>query len=95
MDEPAVTPAPPPARLRSLAQQETDFTSEGSPPPGAARPAASTPEPVVMGNHARGGSAVPISVQDATIRDAAAARRSAAHGKKRHVAVRVRLTTQP
>lgn len=38
MDEPVVTAAPPPARRKSLAQQETDFTSEGSPPPGMPRP---------------------------------------------------------
>ena len=95
MDEPAVTAAPPPARLRSLSQQETDFTSEGSPPPGAARPVDSELEQAAVGNDARSGPAVPISVQEAATRDAAAARHGAAHGKRRHATAKIKPVTQP
>jgi hypothetical protein len=38
-----VTADAPPIRARSLAQQETDFTSEGSPPPGVAGPVGAPP----------------------------------------------------
>jgi hypothetical protein len=41
MDEPVVTAAAPAPKVRSLAQQEVDFTSEGSPPPGVVGPAQS------------------------------------------------------
>ena len=43
MDKPVVTAAPPPPKVKTLAQEETDFTSEGSPPPGAVGPVASLP----------------------------------------------------
>jgi hypothetical protein len=34
MEVPVITAEAPPVRARSLAQQEGDFTAEGSPPPG-------------------------------------------------------------
>jgi hypothetical protein len=53
MDEPIVTAAAPPPKVKNLAQQETDFTSEGSPPPGVVGPMASQPAVAVTTDHRR------------------------------------------
>jgi hypothetical protein len=62
MDEPVVTAGTPPARARTLAQQEGDFTEEGAPPPDKAvtgsahksAPAAASNELRHPGHHAAG-----------------------------------------
>ena len=51
MDEPVITAEAPPVKLRSLAQQETDFTSEGSPPPGVVGPVQSLPPVEMASDH--------------------------------------------
>jgi hypothetical protein len=84
MDEPVVTAAPPPARLKNLAQQEVDFTSEGSPPPGKVGPVESLPSVDMASDHVRSKPIVPVTVQEAEQRDGAPSLRSAGHGAKRH-----------
>jgi len=78
MDEPVVTAGPPPTRSKNLAQQEADFTSEGSPPPGSVGPGESLPAVDIASDHIHRKSALPITVKEATACDAA----QAAHGRE-------------
>jgi len=82
MDEPVVTAAPPPTRLKNLAQQETDFTSEGSPPPGSVGPVASLPAVDEASDHVHRKPILPVSVKEAALRDAARAARERTHDAK-------------
>ena len=85
MDEPVVTAPPPPARVKNLAQQEVDFTSEGSPPPGIARPVDALLAVATTPGRSRRKPALPITVKEAMDRDAAAVH-GAGHDAKRHAA---------
>lgn len=73
MDEHVVTAAPPPARVRNLSQQETDFTSEGSPPPGVVGPIASLPSVDMASDHVNRKPMLPVTVRESVVRDAAQA----------------------